>query len=146
MFVWFIGLNDLFGYYQDSTQYTEVKGQGDRMADQAKLQGGKEKIKVNDLLMGPTSSAPQLLAKGKLYEGIVGDEVAFGTNLTDAINKKSGGNLTGAIDININLNGAISGDNGQISKMFNSPEMQKQIMDTVLYKLNDYKRQQGVLS
>ena len=139
-------LNDLFGYYQDSTQYTEVKGQGDRMADQAKLQGGKEKIKVNDLLMGPTSSAPQLLAKGKLYEGIVGDEVAFGTNLTDAINKKSGGNLTGAIDININLNGAISGDNGQISKMFNSPEMQKQIMDTVLYKLNDYKRQQGVLS
>ena len=139
-------LNNLFGYYQDSTQYTEVKGQGDIMADQANLQGGKEIIKVNDLLMGPTSSAPQLLSKGKLYEGIVGDEVAIGTNLTEALSKKSGGNLTGAIDININLNGAISGDNGQISKMFNSPEIQKQIMDTVLYKLNDYKRQQGVLS
>ena len=25
-------------------------------------------------------------------------------------------------------------------------EIQKQIMDTVLYKLNDYKRQQGVIS
>ena len=100
---------------------------------------------VQDMFFSP-SDAPKLLAKGKLYEGIVGDEVAIGTNLTEALSKKSGGNLTGAIDININLNGAISGDNGQISKMFNSPEIQKQIMDTVLYKLNDYKRQQGVLS
>ena len=34
----------------------------------------------------------------------------------------------------------------QLTKMFNSPQIQKQIMDTVLYKLNDYKRQQGVIS
>lgn len=139
-------LNNLFGFYQDSTQYTEEMTQSEKEAANRGLQGGKEKIKVQDLLMGATPSAPQLLAKGKIYEGIVGDEVAIGTNLTEALSKKSGGNLTGAIDININLNGSISGDNGQISKMFNSPEIQKQIMDTVLYKLNDYKRQQGVLS
>jgi hypothetical protein len=88
--------------------------------------------------------APQLLAKDTLYKGIVGDEVAIGTNLTDALNK--GGGLGGKLDININLNGSIGGDPGQINKMFNSPEVQKQIMDTVLYKLNEYKRQQGVLS
>ena len=70
----------------------------------------------------------------------------MGTKLSQAINSKSQGPLSGAIDVNINLSGSISGDNGQVSKMFNSPEIQKQIMDTVLYKLNDYKRQQGVLS
>ena len=91
------------------------------------------------------NDAPQLLAKGKIYEGIVGDEIAIGTNLTDALNK-GGGGIGGKIDININLTGSIGGDPGQLSKMFNSPQVQKQIMDTVLYKLNDYKRQQGVLS
>ncbi len=101
--------------------------------------------KVNDLFIGATSSAPKILSKGKLYEGIVGDEVAVGTNLGAALNNVGGG-IGGKIDININLNGSINGDPGQISKMFNSPEIQKQIMDTVLYKLNDYKRQQGVLS
>jgi hypothetical protein len=54
--------------------------------------------------------------------------------------------MSGNIDININLNGSIAGDPGQLNKMFNSPEVQKQIMDTVLYKMNEYKRQQGVLS
>jgi hypothetical protein len=97
----------------------------------------------SDMLFKP-GDAPQLLAKDTLYKGIVGDEVAIGTNLTDALNK--GGGLGGKIDININLNGSIGGDPGQINKMFNSPEVQKQIMDTVLYKLNEYKRQQGVLS
>lgn len=92
------------------------------------------------------SSAPTILSKGAIYKGIVGDDVAVGVGLGDALSKASSGNLTGAIDININLNGSINGDPGQVAKMFNSPEIQKQIMDTVLYKLNDYKRQQGVLA
>lgn len=102
-------------------------------------------ISGQDMFFSP-NDAPKLLAKGKLYEGIVGDEVAIGTNLSDALNKKSSGSLAGAIDININLNGSINGDSGQIEKMFNSPQVQKQIMDTVIYKLKDYKNQQGVLS
>jgi hypothetical protein len=100
---------------------------------------------VNDLFIGASSSAPKILSKGKLFEGIVGDEVAVGTNLGKALSSV-GSNIGGNIDININLNGSIAGDPGQLNKMFNSPEVQKQIMDTVLYKLNDYKRQQGVLS
>ena len=89
------------------------------------------------------------------YKGIVGDEVAMGTNLSDAINKGSGGSgggsgggtVDGKIDININLTGMISGDkSGDIEKMFSDPRIQKQLMDTVLYKLDNYKRQQGVLS
>jgi hypothetical protein len=97
-----------------------------------------------DMLFKP-GGAPQIMAKDTIYKGIVGDEVAFGTNLTDALNK-GGGSIGGNIDININLNGSIAGDPGQLNKMFNSPEVQKQIMDTVLYKMNEYKRQQGVLS
>jgi hypothetical protein len=105
------------------------------------------------------------MSKGSIYKGIVGDEVAIGTNLTEAFNKSGklneimasvastnntgGGNASvdGKIDININLTGAISGDkNSDIEKIFNSPQVQKQIMDTVLYKLDSYKNQQGVLS
>jgi hypothetical protein len=111
-----------------------------------------EPTQVNDMLFKP-GDAPQLMAEGTLYKGIVGDEVAIGTNLTNALNKGAGsiggnvgGNIGGNIDININLNGSIAGDPGQLNKMFNSPEVQKQIMDTVLYKMNEYKRQQGVLS
>ena len=100
---------------------------------------------TNDLFV-PEGGRPLVMAAGKLFQGIKGDEVAMGTKLSQAINSKSQGPLSGAIDVNINLGGSISGDNGQISKMFNSPEIQKQIMDTVLYKLNDYKRQQGVIS
>jgi hypothetical protein len=109
--------------------------------------------------------APTLLNEGTLYKGIVGDDVAIGTNLTEAFNKSSklneimssmastnntgGGNASvdGKIDININLTGAISGDkSGEFEKMFADPRIQKQLMDTVLYKLEGYKRQQGVLS
>jgi len=109
--------------------------------------------------------APTLLSEGTLYKGIVGDEVAIGTKLTEGFNKSGklneimasvvstnntgGGNASvdGKIDININLAGAISGDkNSDIEKIFNSPQVQKQIMDTVLYKLEGYKKQQGVLS
>lgn len=99
-----------------------------------------------DGIIPSNSTAPVVLSKGAIYKGIVGDDVAMGVGLSDALSKGGGGNLTGAIDVNINLNGSINGDPGQISQMFNSPQIQKQIMDTVLYKLNDYKRQQGVLS
>ncbi len=108
-------------------------------------------VPVNDLFLGANNSVPKIMSKGTLYKGIVGDEVAMGTNLSDAINKGSGGSdggtVDGKIDININFTGAISGDkNSDIEKVFNDPRVQKQIMDTVLYKLDGYKRQQGVLS
>ena len=79
----------------------------------------------------------------------------MGTNLSDAIKTGSGGSgggsgggtVDGKIDININLTGAISGDkSGDIEKLFADPRIQKQLMDTVLYKIDNYKRQQGVLS
>ena len=109
----------------------------------------KDALGIEDGLFPANGSAPTILKRGAIYKGLATDDVAVGEGLGNALNslgKSGGGNLSGAIDININLNGAISGDNGQISKMFNSPEIQKQIMDTVLYKLNDYKRQQGVIS
>lgn len=100
---------------------------------------------VEDAFIPSNNSAPTVLSKGRLYKGIVGDDVAMGTNLGDALSKV-GGNIGGSIDININLNGSISGDNNLITNMFKKPEVQKEIMDTVLYKLNEYKRQQGVIS
>ena len=112
-------------------------------------------VNTFDLFVGAENSAPKVMSKGTIYKGIVGDEVAMGTNLSDAINKGSGGSgggsgggtVDGKIDININLTGMISGDkSGDIEKMFADPRIQKQLMDTVLYKLDNYKRQQGVLS
>ena len=108
--------------------------------------GEPTEVPTNDGFFPSNGSAPTLMSKGQLYKGIVGDDVAMGVGLGDALSKKQSGSLTGAIDININLNGSISGDSGQIAKMFDSPQIQKQIMDTVLYKLKDYKNQQGVLS
>jgi hypothetical protein len=142
-------VSDIADYYANK-DFKENKSPQD-IADEATKKSESEneakvKIKTKDLLYGATGDAPQLLAKGKLYEGIVGDEVAMGTNLTDALNKGGGGGIGGKIDININLTGSIGGDPGQITKMFNSPQVQKQIMDTVLYKMNEYKKQQGVLS
>ena len=132
-------MSDIKDIYSDPNKKQELKRQiGD------KTYTGGTQVSVKDLLYDP-KGAPQLLAEGTLYKGIVGDQVAFGTNLSDALSSK-GSSIGGKIDININLAGNISGDNGQIAKMFNSPEIQKQIMDTVLYKLNDYKRQQGVIS
>jgi hypothetical protein len=132
--------------------------------DQMKNEDMSPKLPVNDLFLGANNSGPKIMSKGSLYQGIVGDEVAMGTNLTDAFNRSgklneilssigsaqnTGGNtsVNGKIDININLTGAISGDkNADVEKMFSDPRVQKQIMDTVLYKLDSYKRQQGVLS
>jgi hypothetical protein len=96
----------------------------------------------------PAGGAPKIMSKGKIYEGIVGDEVAVGTNLGDALNKKmSGGKVEmgGKVDVNININGSVAGDSGNISNLFSDPKVQKQIMDTVLYKLDMYKKQQGVI-
>jgi hypothetical protein len=108
-------------------------------------------VNGGDMFLGANNNVPTLMAEGTLYKGIVGDEVAIGTNLSDAFNKgggeSGGGSVNGKIDININFTGAISGDkNSDIEKVFNDPRVQKQIMDTVLYKLDGYKRQQGVLS
>ena len=120
-------------------------------------------VPINDLFLSE-GSAPQLFSKGTLYKGIVGDEVAIGTGLSDAFNKTgkltelmasipsknngSGENtsVNGKIDININLGGSVSGDNGNVEKMFSDPKFQKQMMDMVLYKMDKYKQQQGTLS
>jgi len=130
------------------------------------MTGGPKPIVIDTKDMFKSGAgAPTLLSEGTLYKGIVGDDVAIGTNLTEAFNKSSklneimssmastnntgGGNASvdGKIDININLTGAISGDkSGEFEKMFADPRIQKQLMDTVLYKLEGYKRQQGVLS
>ena len=120
-------------------------------------------VRHSDMFLSE-GSAPQLFSKGTLYKGIVGDEVAIGTGLSDAFNKTgkltelmasipstnngSGENtsVNGKIDININLGGSVSGDNGNVEKMFSDPKFQKQMMDMVLYKMDKYKQQQGTLS
>ena len=120
-------------------------------------------VPANDMFLSE-GSAPQLFSKGTLYKGIVGDEVAIGTGLSEAFNKTgkltelmasipsrnngSGENtsVNGKIDININLGGSVSGDNGNVEKMFSDPKFQKQMMDMVLYKIDKYKQQQGTLS
>jgi hypothetical protein len=141
---------DLLNYYGDKSNFVKTETAGEKRIREEQEAENMEQSKTtitkqgSDMLFKP-GSAPQLLTEGTLYKGIVGDEVAIGTKLTDALNK-GGGSIGGKIDININLNGSITGDPGQLNKMFNSPEVQKQIMDTVLYKLNDYKRQQGVIS
>jgi hypothetical protein len=137
-------------------------------ADRVLFQEKLEDLKItygSDMFFGSSGKAPQLMSEGTLYKGIVGDDVAIGTNLEAAFNQSGklseimssimstnntgGGNpsVDGKIDININLTGAISGDkNSDIEKIFNSQQVQKQIMDIVLYKLESYKNQQGVLS
>ncbi len=97
--------------------------------------------------------------KNKLLPSI-DDQILVAPNITDYISKSQklnemtgsltdmmgGGKVGGAIDININVGGSVTGDrNADVSKIFNDPKVQKQIMDTVLYKLDAYKRQQGVL-
>ena len=116
-------------------------------------------LKVKDLFL-PEGGRPKVLSEGKIYQGIVGDEVAMGTNLSEAFNKvstiqdlmsaKSKGatsqNIDGNLKIDINVGGRVDGDkNADISKIFSSPQFQKQLMDMVLYKMKDYQKQQGVL-
>lgn len=137
---------------KELTKGTELE-KGVATAGATALETGTEGLKtslenistINDAFFPNSGTAPTILSKGKIYQGIVGDEVAVGTNLGSALSNV-GGNVGGSIDININLNGSISGDNNLITNMFKKPEVQKEIMDTVLYKLNEYKRQQGVIS
>jgi hypothetical protein len=139
----------------------------DRMkikTEDGKITEPTDKIqRASDLFLSE-GSAPQLFSEGTLYKGIVGDEVAIGTGLSEAFNKTgkltelmasipsknngSGENtsVNGKIDININLGGSVSGDNGNVEKMFSDPKFQKQMMDMVLYKMDKYKQQQGTLS
>jgi hypothetical protein len=126
------------------------------------------KDKVSDSFSGvtgadmffPSGKAPMIMNEGTLYKGIIGDEIAVGTNLTEAFNKAStiselisntgkGGtsqNIDGNLKIDINVGGRVDGDkNADMSKIFSSPQFQKQLMDMVLYKMKDYQKQQGVL-
>jgi len=97
---------------------------------------------MNDAFF-PANGAPMLLSKGQLYKGLADDQVAVGTNLDKILN---GSGMSGKIDINLNIGGSINGDSGAIAQMFQRPEVQKQIMDTVLYKLEAYKKTKGVLA
>jgi hypothetical protein len=104
---------------------------------------------MSDGLIPANGTAPTILSAGKIFKGIAGDDVMLGTNLIDGVNKMGGnigGNIGGKLDININVSGAVNGDNGNIAKLFENPRVQKQIMDTVLYKLDSYKKQQGVIA
>ena len=133
-------LNDATGYgpNPDTTKQKDTK--------EDVRSAVKNLTTMPDGIIPSNNSAPLILSKGALYKGIAGDDVAMGVGLGDAISKATSGNVGGTIDININLNGSISGDNNLITNMFKKPEVQKEIMDTVLYKLNQFKRQQGVIS
>ena len=100
-----------------------------------------------DMFFPSNGGVPQVMTKDTLYKGIVGDQIAIGTNLDKALSQGGGGGMMGGkLDININVSGAVNGDGGNISKIFEDPKVQKQIMDTVLYKLESYKKQQGVIA
>jgi len=105
-------------------------------------------VDTNDLFLPGEGSAPKVMTKDTLYKGIVGDQIMMGTNLDKALSQGGGGGnvMGGKLDININVGGSVNGDGGNISKIFEDPKVQKQIMDTVLYKLEAYKKQQGVIA
>jgi hypothetical protein len=96
-----------------------------------------------------------VMSEGAIYKGIVGDQVAMGTNIDEIFNSsgklvenmsQNNQTLGGALDLNINLSGRVNGDNNSdLNKLFSSPIFQKQLMDMVLYKMKDYQKQQGVL-
>jgi hypothetical protein len=162
---------------QATNEFTKQTGYGDpedtdtQNAIIGKVRKGMETIgnifegglipptETEDLFL-PEGGRPKVLSEGKIYQGIVGDEVAMGTNLSEAFNKvstiqdlmsaKSKGatsqNIDGNLKIDINVGGRVDGDkNADISKIFSSPQFQKQLMDMVLYKMKDYQKQQGVL-
>jgi hypothetical protein len=160
---------------QATNEFTKQTGYGDpEDGDRqnviiGKVQKGMETIgnifegglitQTEDLFL-PEGGRPKVLSEGKIYQGIVGDEVAMGTNLSEAFNKvstiqdlmsaKSKGatsqNIDGNLKIDINVGGRVDGDkNADMSKIFSSPQFQKQLMDMVLYKMKDYQKQQGVL-
>jgi hypothetical protein len=109
---------------------------------------------VKDLFL-PKDGKPMVMSEGAIYKGIVGDQVAMGTNIDEIFNSsgklvenmsQNNQTLGGALDLNINLSGRVNGDNNSdLNKLFSSPIFQKQLMDMVLYKMKDYQKQQGVL-
>lgn len=154
-------------------KFTDVTGYGtpeDRDKQNVILQGTTDLIEnlkdfvkptvAHDLFL-PSGDAPKVMSEGKIYQGIVGDEVAMGTNLTEAFNKVSTlkdlvsnqtnnnptkQSMDGNLKIDINVGGKVDGDkNNDMSKLFSNPLFQKQLMDMVLYKMKDYQKQQGVL-
>ena len=143
---------------EESTVYdTDDKEKLRKMADKVKEQFSA--VTGADMFF-PSSSAPMIMNEGTLYKGIVGDEIAVGTNLTEAFNKAStiselisntgkgttSQNIDGNLKIDINVGGKVDGDkNNDMSKLFSNPIFQKQLMDMVLYKMKDYQKQQGVL-
>lgn len=137
----------------DTDDKEKLRKMADKVKDQFSAVTGAD-------MFFPSSSAPMIMNEGTLYKGIVGDEIAVGTNLTEAFNKAStiselisntgkGGtsqNIDGNLKIDINVGGRVDSDkNADISKIFSSPQFQKQLMDMVLYKMKDYQKQQGVL-
>jgi hypothetical protein len=137
----------------DDTDKEKLRKMADKVKDQFSAVTGAD-------MFFPSSSAPMIMNEGTLYKGIVGDEIAVGTNLTEAFNKAStiselisntgkgttSQNIDGNLKIDINVGGRVDGDrNADISKLFSSPIFQKQLMDMVLYKMKDYQKQQGVL-
>jgi hypothetical protein len=144
----------------ETAQRTSLENMPAPILDDSTKNAIKERMdKISDVfsastfdLIVPKGGAPKVMTENAIYQGIVGDEVFMGTNLSDIFNgvKNLGGvggtNVGGKVDVNINISGAVNGDGGNISKIFENPKVQKQIMDTVLYKLDSYKKQQGVLS
>jgi len=116
---------------------------------------GLDDVRPTQDLFLPKDGKPMVMSEGAIYKGIVGDQVAMGTNIDEIFNSsgklvenmsQNNQTLGGALDLNINLSGRVNGDNNSdLNKLFSSPIFQKQLMDMVLYKMKDYQKQQGVL-
>jgi hypothetical protein len=127
------------------------KDKSDVVTSGAKL----ENVTTTQDLFLPKDGKPMVMSEGAIYKGIVGDQVAMGTNIDEIFNSsgklvenmsQNNQTLGGALDLNINLSGRVNGDNNSdLNKLFSSPIFQKQLMDMVLYKMKDYQKQQGVL-
>ena len=154
-----IGKSTGYGDYGSLAQQAEFIGAIQALGD---LTGTITMDKPSQDLFVPSSGqGPKVMAEGKIFKGIVGDEVAMGTNLTEAFSRVSTlrdlisnqtkntsekQNLDGNLKIDINVGGKVDGDkNNDMSKLFSNPLFQKQLMDMVLYKMKDYQKQQGVL-
>jgi hypothetical protein len=155
-----IGATTGYGDYGSPAQRAEFIGAIQALGDLTNV------LKFNtepsqDLFVPSSGQGPKVMAEGKIFKGIVGDEVAMGTNLTEAFSRVSTlkdlisnqtkntsekQNLDGNLKIDINVGGKVDGDkNNDMSKLFSNPVFQKQVMDMVLYKMKDYQKQQGVL-
>jgi len=126
----------------------------------SKIEGGEAKPKEDAFI--PSGGRSMISTGFGKFLPNINDDILMAPNLDSFINKSAklndlltstnGGTSTtnssiaGKIDININVGGNVTGDQGNINKIFEDPKVQKQIMDTVLYKLESYKKQQGVIA